>query len=260
MANNDPNQTKLARSIVLLSLLSLWVCQDAIPWVGQPLLRLGGAFVLIAAARKVICSANVHAAIWFVSLTAAGVLLYQAIGEPPSPHGGLAAGYAFLTLTYALLAYVCVAAALAWFDLLFKFFWCFKNWRTGFGPTLALRLLAIVSCLCFATWSTWLAAHFYNGSISLDAQYAFAQAGSRMGTPIDPVLEEQGERSDLAFALAVSTTRRSCPGVGIDDRVIVLDAHRIFVTPALRKVSRFETSTTYPLSGSKIKKCENVDS
>jgi hypothetical protein len=125
----------------------------------------------------------------------------------------------------------------------------------GFERQRTLSLIAGISCVWFASWATAGLVAAFQYSIAVDFPYALAIDNVRRAEAIDPVLAEKGRL--LAFALALGTTNRTCPGTDPNDRLIGLDAHRGFDIPAITNSDTHGSTTTWPPDKGGIRSCEN---
>lgn len=82
----------------------------------------------------------------------AGAVFYQYFGEYEAPHGPLGAGYAYLSSSYALDAYLALVVAVSSYCFFVQLGAAAKavlGKKTSLGRVARLYLLPILGCLCF---------------------------------------------------------------------------------------------------------------
>jgi hypothetical protein len=267
-----PSRTRLAASVILLGMFLTWLCAGVLPAAALFALRLIGLLVVLGlwqhpappqAVRggllaPVLTSAPLHLAIWSAAVLIVSYLLYHVVGEPVPRTGGLALGSALLAAIYAAIPYMLMFVAVSWYASL-KSLWRLLRALQRLGaraPSLPL-IVAIAGSFCLASWGTTTLIDLFNASIAVDLPYALAIDDARSGSPLDPALEQKGRDSALAFAFALGTTKRVCPGISSEDRLIGLDAHRVFDMPAITTAIPHGSMTTWPLDKGRIEACEN---
>jgi hypothetical protein len=264
------SQTKLRSSTVLVGLILTWLSANVLVPIAAFALGLIGLSIVLgfwssngercALFVPLLRSASLHAMIWSSAALLVSYLLYHTFGEPAPGTGGLALGSALLAAVFSALVYLLLLAAASWYAAFRQF------WQLLFGRSRApqcserqrtLSLIAGISCVWFASWATAGLVAAFQYSIAVDFPYALAIDNVRRAEAIDPVLAEKGRDSLLAFALALGTTNRTCPGTEPDDRLIGLDAHRVFYIPAITNSDAHGSTTTWPPDKGGTRSCEN---
>lgn len=264
--------TKLRNSTVLVGLILTWLSANVVvPLAAFALCLIGLLFVLglwgsssehRALFVPLMRSASLHAMIWSSAAFLVSYLLYHIFAEPVPGTGGLALGSALLASVYSAVVYLLLLAAASWHTA-FRQLWQLRFVRSRAlqrserQRTLLLTVIAGISCIWFASWATAGLVAAFEYSIAVDFPYALAIDNVRRGEAIDPVLAEKGRDSLLAIALALGTTNRTCPGTNPDDRLIGLDAHRVFDIPAITNSDAHGSRTTWPPDKGRIRSCEN---
>lgn len=270
------NHTRLGASLTLFSLYVIWHCADAAVSFTLFVLCLCGLAVILGfweldpnqgtkpggIMRAYLALMPLHWFIWAAAFALTSYELYQVLGEPAPRTGGLAVAFAILISVYSSVGYVVLVAAASWYttcDHLHRLLFGARDQIDGSlrRDRRIVRVLIVASCFSFACWTTTNLVKVFDASIATDLPYALGIGHERHGILMNAKTEWKGRDSLLAFVLSLAQTWRSCPSIGGEDRLVGLDAHRVFVIPAITTRDKFGESTEWPLDKGQIKVCEN---